>query len=54
MREHLPHAEAEAESVLAAARAAAEGHGDELDLVRASGPLDRLPILLARHARQPT
>jgi nucleotide-binding universal stress UspA family protein len=51
VREHLQHAEAEAESVLAAARAAAEGHGVELDLVRESGPLDRLPVLLARHAR---
>ena len=51
LREHLAHAEAEAEAVLAAARAAAERHGASSTLMRASGPLDRLPALLARHAR---
>ena len=51
LREHLAHAEAEAEAVLAAARAEAERHGATLAVLRASGPLDRLPQLLARHAR---
>ena len=51
LREHLAHAEAEAEAVLAAARAAAERHGLTLAVLRAGGPLDRLPQLLARHAR---
>ena len=51
MREHLAHAEAEAEGILASARAAAERHSVELDAVRESGSLDKLPTLLARHAR---
>ena len=51
LREHLAHAEAEAETVLAAARAEAERHGMTLAIIRESGPLDRLPHLLARHAR---
>ena len=51
MREHLVHAEAEAEGILAAARAAAERHSVELDVVRESGSLDKLPTLLARQAR---
>ena len=51
LREHLAHAEAEAEAVLAAARAEAERGGITLGVRRASGPLDRLPQLLARHAR---
>ena len=51
VREHLAHGEAEAEAVLASARAEAERHGTTLAIARASGPLDRLPQLLARHAR---
>jgi nucleotide-binding universal stress UspA family protein len=51
MREHLAHAEAEAETIVASARAAAQRHGVALDVVRESGPLDKLPTLLARHAR---
>ena len=51
LREHLAHAEAEAEAVLAAAPAEAERRGTTLAVLRASGPLDRLPQLLARHAR---
>src|SRR5688500_18309884 len=51
VREHVAHAEAEAEAILAAARAAADRHGVALDVVRESGSLDRLPTLLARHAR---
>jgi nucleotide-binding universal stress UspA family protein len=51
MREHLAHAEAEAETIVASARAAAQRHGVALDAVRESGPLDKLPTLLARHAR---
>jgi nucleotide-binding universal stress UspA family protein len=51
IREHLAHAAAEAEGILAAARSAAERHGVALDVVRESGSLDRLPTLLARHAR---
>ena len=43
--------EAEAEAVLAAARAEADRHGTALAVLRESGPLDRLPHLLARHAR---
>ena len=34
LREHLAHAEAEAETLLAAARAEAERHGVTLDIVR--------------------
>jgi nucleotide-binding universal stress UspA family protein len=51
LREHLAHGEAEAEAVLASARAEAERHGLPLTVIRASSPLDRLPQLLARHAR---
>ena len=51
IREHLAHAAAEAEAIFASARAAAERHGVELDVVRESGSLDKLPSLLARHAR---
>jgi nucleotide-binding universal stress UspA family protein len=51
MREHLAHAEAEAGSILTLARAAATRHGVGLDAVRESGSLDKLPSLLARHAR---
>jgi nucleotide-binding universal stress UspA family protein len=51
LREHLAHAEAEAEGIVSSARAAAEQHGVDLDMVRESGSLDKLPTLLARHAR---
>jgi nucleotide-binding universal stress UspA family protein len=51
VREHLRHAEAEADGVLAAARTAAERHGVALDTHREAGPLDRLPALFARIAR---
>ena len=51
IREHLAHAAAEAEGVLASARVAAERHGVQVHLVRESGSLDRLPTMLARHAR---
>ena len=51
LREHLAHAEGEAEAVLASARAETERQGVSLTVLRASGPLDRLPQLLARHAR---
>ena len=51
LREHLAHAEAEAETLLKAARTEADRHGVTLDIIRESGPLDRLPHLLARHAR---
>jgi nucleotide-binding universal stress UspA family protein len=51
MREHVAHAEAEADAILGAARSAADRHGVALDAVRESGSLDRLPTLLARHAR---
>ena len=51
LREHLAQAEVEAEALLAAAQAEADRHGMVLTIVRESGPLDRLPQLLARHAR---
>ena len=51
LREHLAHGEAEAEAILAAARAEADRHGVSLAVLRGSGPVDRLPQLLARHAR---
>jgi nucleotide-binding universal stress UspA family protein len=51
VREHLAHAEAGAEAVLAAAREAAGRRGLALEARREAGPLDRLPQLLARHAR---
>ena len=51
MREHVAHAEAEAEGIVSTARTAAERQGVALDVVRESGSLDRLPTLLAQHAR---
>jgi nucleotide-binding universal stress UspA family protein len=51
MREHLAHAEAEAEAVLSSLRTIADRHGVAYDVVRKSGSLDKLPTLLARHAR---
>lgn len=51
MREHLAHAEAEAEAVLSSLRTIADRHGVAYDVVRESGSLDKLPTLLARHAR---
>jgi nucleotide-binding universal stress UspA family protein len=51
MREHVAHAEAEAEAILVSARAVAAQRGVLFDAVRDSGSLDKLPILLARHAR---
>jgi nucleotide-binding universal stress UspA family protein len=51
VREHLAHAEAEAERVQAAAREAAGRRGVGLETRREAGPLDRLPHLLARYAR---
>lgn len=50
IREHLRHSEAEADTVLAAARAAA-GAARSFEAVREAGPLDRLPAILARRAR---
>jgi nucleotide-binding universal stress UspA family protein len=51
VREHLRHTEAEAEAVFAAARQAAEQRGVELETRLETGPLDRLPAILARIAR---
>jgi nucleotide-binding universal stress UspA family protein len=51
LREHLAHAAAEAEGAVAAARAEADRRGVALVVARESGPVDRLPHLLARHAR---
>ena len=51
LREHLAHAEAEAADILAATREEAARRGVALTIVRESGSLDRLPSLLARHAR---
>ena len=51
LREHLAHAEAEAEGAVAAARAEADRRGVALVVARETGPVDRLPHLLARHAR---
>ena len=51
VREHLRHAEAEADPVFAAARQAAEQHGVELETRLETGSLDRLPAILARIAR---
>ena len=50
-REHLRHAEAEAETVFAAAREAADSRGVVLETRLEAGGLDRLPIILARNAR---
>lgn len=51
IREHVSHAEAEATTLLEGARAAAGRRGVVLEIVRESGSADRLPQLLARHAR---
>src|SRR5688572_17483301 len=51
VREHLRHTEAEAEPVFAAARQAAEQRGVELETRLETSPLDRLPAILARIAR---
>jgi nucleotide-binding universal stress UspA family protein len=51
VREHLRHTEAEAESVFAAARQTAQQRGVELETRLETGPLDRLPAILARIAR---
>jgi nucleotide-binding universal stress UspA family protein len=51
VREHLAHAEAEAEAALAGMREAAAGQGVTLLVQRETGSLDRLPGLLARDAR---
>jgi nucleotide-binding universal stress UspA family protein len=51
LREHLRQAEAEADAVFAAARQAAEQRNVVLDTRRETGPLDRLPAILARIAR---
>jgi nucleotide-binding universal stress UspA family protein len=51
VREHLRHAEEEADKVFAAALEAAQRHGVVLETRIESGPLDRLPAILARIAR---
>src|SRR3712207_4251273 len=51
VREHLRHSEAEADTVFAAVREAADRRGIELETRREPGSLDRLPALLARIAR---
>ena len=51
VREHLRQTEAEAEPVFTAAREAAERRGVMLDTRLETGPLDRLPVILARVAR---
>ncbi|EWY35933.1 hypothetical protein N825_32290 [Skermanella stibiiresistens SB22] len=51
VREHLRHAEAEADPVFAAARQAAEQRGVDLETRLETGSLDRLPAILARIAR---
>lgn len=51
IREHLAHAETEAEAVLAAARGLADRHKVSLVLRRETGSLDRLPTLFGRDAR---
>ena len=51
VREHLHHAEAEAEPVFIAALQAAERRGVELETRLETGSLDRLPAILARIAR---
>jgi nucleotide-binding universal stress UspA family protein len=50
-REHLRHAEAEADTVFAAAREAANSRGIVLETKLEAGGLDRLPVILARNAR---
>src|SRR5687767_10522071 len=51
VREHLRHAEAEAEPVFAGAIRAAEQRGVQLETRLETGSLDRLPAILARIAR---
>jgi nucleotide-binding universal stress UspA family protein len=51
VREHLRHAEAEAQPVFAAAIRTAEQHGVELETRLETGSLERLPAVLARIAR---
>jgi nucleotide-binding universal stress UspA family protein len=51
IRQHIAQAEAEAESILTQARDAAAARGVTIAVRRESGPLDRLPNLLARYAR---
>jgi nucleotide-binding universal stress UspA family protein len=51
LREHLAHAEADAQGLLTTTREEAARRGVPLTIAREIGPLDRLPSLLARHAR---
>ena len=51
VREHLRHAEVEAEPVFVAAVRAAEQRGVQLETRLETGSLDRLPGILARIAR---
>jgi nucleotide-binding universal stress UspA family protein len=51
IREHLRHAEAEADAVLAAAGESASGRAIPFEGRREVGPLERLPTILARNAR---
>ena len=51
LREHLAHADAEADAALAEAREAAERRGVAFEAWREVGRLDRLPTMLAHHAR---
>jgi nucleotide-binding universal stress UspA family protein len=51
VQEHMAHAEAAADAVLAGLAAEAERRGVGLRPLKESGPLDRLPNLLARDAR---
>ena len=50
-REHLRHAQAEADTVFTAAREAADSRGVVLETRLEAGALDRLPVILARTAR---
>jgi nucleotide-binding universal stress UspA family protein len=51
VREHVAALEAEADALLAGARAEADGRGVAVVARRDTGPLARLPVLLARQAR---
>jgi nucleotide-binding universal stress UspA family protein len=51
VREHLRHAEAEADTVFAVAREVADQRAVGLETRREAGALDRLPAILARIAR---
>lgn len=51
VREHLAHADAEMTAIVDAAREQAQRRGVAMDTKRETGSVDRLPILLARHAR---